>query len=351
MKIALLAKGPSTHTIKWAQFLQKRGNKVYLLSLEPVAIENIEVIDLAPPKLPFKTGYFLVLNKVKKLIKEINPDLLHAHYASSYGFLGALSRFHPYVISVWGSDVFDFPRANPLNKLILKYALNNAEVITSTSEVMARETRKHVTGKSVLVVPFGIDTKLFHPIKKENQGLIIGTVRALESKYGLEFLVKAFSTFQSINPAARLYIVGKGSQLKHLRNLVVGLNLEEKVKFLGPLGQEDVAKFLRTIDIFVIPSSSESFGVAALEASASGIPVIASRIGGLVETVKESRTGVFFKPNSVADLAQKLQLLYEDSALRKKLAVEGPRFVEEEFEWESNADKMNQVYKKLVKYR
>lgn len=133
---------------------------------------------------------------MKKVITEFKPDILHAHYASSYGLLGALSGFHPYIISVCGSDVFDFPNTSFLHKIVLKYNLSVADKILSTSNVMAIETSKY-TNKEIIVTPFGIDLDKFKPLSvktifnKEN--IVIGTITILEEKYGIEYLIRAFA--------------------------------------------------------------------------------------------------------------------------------------------------------------
>lgn len=117
MKICFLSDANSIHTKKLCAFFKDRGHEVYVISLNEGVIPNVKVysFDVSLDKIRNKNNlkkleYLTYRKKVKKLIREINPDIVHAHYATSYGFLGALSNFHPYVLSVWGSDVFDFPR-------------------------------------------------------------------------------------------------------------------------------------------------------------------------------------------------------------------------------------------------
>ena len=154
MKIVLLSDPNSAHTAKWATSLANKAIDIHIIGLSEntnniySSYKNIEVYNLnidskdvkQQSALRSKFKYIKTLKSVKKLIKEIKPDIVHSHYATSYGMLGALSGFHPFIISVWGSDVFDFPKKSLIHKMILKYNLKKADKILSTSQVMAKET-------------------------------------------------------------------------------------------------------------------------------------------------------------------------------------------------------------------
>src|SRR5690606_14690363 len=116
--------------------------------------------------------------------------ILHAHYATSYGLIGALSGFKPFVLSVWGADVYDFPRRSKLHKKLFQYNLKKADLILSTSEIMRNELKKY-TAKEVLVTPFGVDTSVFCKkdiAEKDNSVINIGTIKSLEEKYGIIYI-------------------------------------------------------------------------------------------------------------------------------------------------------------------
>ena len=152
MKICYLADINSAHTHKWLNYFVHKGYDIYVISLgegtyEGVTVHSLNVKDNIMKKTSDKNKleYFKKIKRVKSLIKEINPDILHAHYASSYGLLGAIANYHPYVISVWGSDIYDFPIKSPIHKLIIKYNLKKADSILSTSNVMKIETQKYTS--------------------------------------------------------------------------------------------------------------------------------------------------------------------------------------------------------------
>ena len=133
MRVLILGDVNSVHIQKWGTSLAERGIEIGIFSLSAAKLqwfENIENITICYEgpvsnstfrgSILKKLEYLKVLPALKSTIKEYEPDIVHAHYASSYGLLGALTKFHPYFVSVWGSDVFDFPKENKLQKQILK---------------------------------------------------------------------------------------------------------------------------------------------------------------------------------------------------------------------------------------
>ena len=177
MRILLLSDTYSEHTEKWALGLAANGIEVGLFSFNKASypwyenIINITLVYEAEIKLDAdniinKLSYFKFVKLLKTAIKKFNPDVLHAHYATSYGLIGALSGFHPFVISAWGTDVMRFPQKNFVNKFILQYNLKQADSICATSNTI-REYLIPVTNKDIYVIPFGVDINLFRPGDKK----------------------------------------------------------------------------------------------------------------------------------------------------------------------------------------
>ena len=287
MRVAILAQGNSIHTIKWVNALSKRGYEVSLITMhEPE--ENIDqnvVVHLLRFSSP--SGYYLNVFFLKRLLKKIKPDLLHVHYASGYGTLGRLSGFKPLLLSVWGSDVYDFPEESSLKKNILRKNLASADFISSTSHCMKIQTEKYINPRSPIeVIPFGVDTKVFYPQPNhDNNNVTIGMVKRMAPKYGPSYLIKAFSIIHKKYPDSKLFLIGGGPQEEELKHLVHKLGIDDYCTFIGSIPHGQVPKWLNKFDIYCAPSTldSESFGVAVVEASACGLPVVVSRVGGLPE--------------------------------------------------------------------
>jgi len=289
--------------------------------------------------------------EVRSLIRRFRPHIVHAHYASSYGLLAALTGFRPLVLSVWGSDVFEFPRRSLVHRAILKLNLRRASRLTSTSRVMAREIRRYTT-KPATVIPFGIDLNAFTLPPDRSEPCVccvIGTAKALEAVYGIDTLIRSFALVRDMCPDQRvtLSIAGDGPEAEALKRLCEELHVDRDVRFLGRLPHREVPGFLQGLDIFVCVSRRESFGVAALEASACGRPVVASEAGGLPEVVLHGRTGLIVPIDSPQATAASVAGLVRDRDLRERLGREGRRWVEQEYNWRSNVAQMLTLYQEI----
>lgn len=362
MKICYLSDINSVHTHKWIKFFKDKEYDIHVISLssgeyEGVTVHSLEVNqNVARHKADSgKIEYLKKITKVKKLVEEIKPDILHAHYATSYGLLGAMTNFHPFVISVWGSDVYDFPIKSPLHKLILKRNLKKADYIWSTSRVMKKETEKY-TNKDIKVTPFGVDINKFIPkFGRENikDEIVVGTVKSLEEKYGIEFLIRAFAKvkYSNENLKLKLRICGRGSQEEFLKNLCIELDINKDVTFLGFLNENQVIAEFQKFDIAVFPSTldSESFGVAAVEAEACGVPVVVSDADGLMESTKPNLTSLVAKKRSVESLYHEIQKLVQNEELRKNMGISARKFVEENYSLVNNFNDIDISYREILK--
>ena len=139
-----------------------------------------------------------------------------------------------------------------------------------------------------------------------------------------------------------------GSLRKNLVQLCDDIRISDFVTFTGKIPNHMVVSQLHSFDLFVVPSLSESFGVSALEASSCAIPVIASKVGGLPEVVVDGKTGYLVPPGDASAIASKIIKLIEEPSLRQQLGKEGRRFVLENYEWNSCAKKMEEIYERIL---
>ncbi|MEN3295083.1 MAG: L-malate glycosyltransferase [Burkholderiales bacterium] len=368
MKILLLSNACNAHTIKWARGLAGQGLNICIFGLEPYhgqyynAHPAISVVGCdqcvahGGEGSLSKLRYLAALPKLRKLIDEFRPNILHAHYASSYGLLGALSGFRPFILSVWGSDIFSFPNKSSLHRNILRFNLSKADKVLSTSHVMARETQRY-TSQRITVTPFGVDLDEFRERQVDSLfapgDLVIGTVKALEQAYGIPYLVRAFKVVCSRHPRLplKLLIVGGGSMRTSLQGLVDELGLRERVTWTGKVPYDEVSRYHNMLSISVFPSNSESFGVAAIEASACGRPVVVSDVGGLPEVVEDGVTGIVVPAKDVRQLAQAIGRLVLDETLRRRMGGAGRERVRERYNWQYSVRQMIGIYEGMVPTR
>lgn len=355
MKVVILGENVSVHIQKWISAIaEDESINLHVITFDRgVKFENVtyHYISLFTNT---KFDYFLNIFKVKKFVNSIKPDILHAHYATSYGFLGAIINFHPFIITGWGADIFDSPK-NPLMKWLLKFSFKKADYLTVLTEVTRKEI-KHLTNKPVSLIPFGVDLQKFRYIpRKENDIIRIGTIRTLAEKYGVEYLIRAFALLRNKHKNIQLEIVGDGPLRLTLENLADELDVKDYVVFHGFVNQnnefEKYFSLLTSMDVFTILSvlDSETFGVAAVEACACGIPVIATNVGGLPEVVDDELTGIIVPPRNVEATAIALERLIEDQALRNELGKNGRKKVERLYDWKNNTALMIDLYNNSVK--
>jgi glycosyltransferase involved in cell wall biosynthesis len=349
MKLCLLADAASIHTRRWAEYFAARGHEVHLLSMRPAAYSRVMVHTLRPPL--GRGGYLLTALAARRRVRALAPDLVHAHYATSYGLWGALCGHAPLVISIWGSDVHDFPRHGPLQRRLLEWNLRRAQVLCATSEALARETAAYAPpGARIHITPFGVDTDLFRPRPGgvRPPGVVLGTARKLDRTYGLDILLDAFALLPTGSHPLTLWIAGDGPARTALEQQARRLGIEERVQFLGPLHHDRMPAFMWGLDLFVNPSRAESFGVAALEAAASGLPVVASRVGGLPEIVADGETGLLVEPENPAALAEALSQLLRDPERRRAMAAAARTRAVAHYDWHTCAAAMERLYEETL---
>ena len=362
-RILLLSDINSSHTQKWALSLAAKGIEIGIFSLNKLktnwisGTNNIQI--LYSPKnengdsIISKLSYPFILPELKNAIKKFKPDITHAHYASSYGLLGALSGFHPFVLSVWGSDVYNFPNSSFLHRSLFKFNLRKADKICSTSNTMKAEILKY-TGKDISVVPFGIDLSVYKPFFAHHvfhdNSIVIGTVKALEEEYGVEYLIEAFEILLKLAKGypLKLLIVGKGSLDSYLKAKVKDLRIEGETVFTGYIPAGEIPFYQNMLTISVFPSLRESFGVSVVEAMACEKPVVVSNVGGLPEVVEDGVTGIVVPVANAQKLAEAIDKLVKDEDLRKRMGKQGRARVERLYNWENNLSSMIKIYDEII---
>lgn len=358
MRIALLSAASSIHTARWVSALAARGHAVALFSMER---HSAPAGSISPdvPVYYLRGGYLRATCALKKGLAAFAPQVLNVHYATGYGTLARRSGFAPVLLSVWGSDVYDFPRKSPFHRQIVVRNLRVATAVASTSERMAMRVEELCPQtRPPFITPFGVDTGVFSPAdppRVRDGRLTIGIVKALETKYGVDVLLRAFACVlpQLSDLDVRLEIYGGGSRRQALEQLAVCLGVEKRTRFFGAVPHEQVPEVLRRMDIFCAPSvsDSESFGVSAVEALACGVPVVASAVDGFKEVLRDGETGFLVPPFNAQAMAGRLVRLARDADLRRRMGAAGRADVQERFEWQTCVTRMEQALVSTIRLR
>ena len=363
MRICFVGPANSAHIVKWCTWFGQRGHEIHVISFTPGEIEGVDVRLIDPGVNPDgsdfgKLKYLFCGGRIRKLVEEIHPDIVNVHYATSYGAAAALSGLKNYVLSVWGSDIYDFPKKSPLHRAFLKYSLNKAGHLFSTSQAMADEAKKY-TDRTFEITPFGVDMELFNPNRRtrksdpsaEGNVFVIGTVKGLSDKYGIRYILEAAAEIKKRGTIPlRVRIAGRGPQEQEYRALAEELSISDITTWLGFISQKQAAEEWANMDIAVIPSTleSESFGVSAVEAQACGTPVIVSDIPGLMEATKPGVSASVVARHNSHQIAEEIDRLYASPEMRRLMAEAGRNFVEHKYNLNDTFQHIETLLKRIA---
>lgn len=299
-----------------------------------------------------------------KTMRQHKINFIHCHWIIPQGFFAALyNAFYriPFLLTAHGGDVYAF-KNNSLIQRCSKYALKRSRMCTVNSESTGKAVRDIYDRSALRVIPMGVDAKLFHPEKcnpaiREQLNIedlfLLGVGRFAEKK-GFRYLVQAMPEILQAKPKAKLVLIGFGPQEGELTRLIDQLHLTDSVLLPGSKSGGELAEYFATADIFIGPSvvaqsgDTEGQGVVFLEAMASETAVIASDVGGIKGIVRDRVTGLLIPEKDPAAIAEKILLLAEDLELRKTLARNGRTLVENQYSWETTAERFLDTYRQLL---
>ena len=364
-KVLFLSAANSIHTVKWVNSLSENFevHLIYCSNHKPNKDAIKEDVVLHELKYAAPLGYYFNSLQLKGIYNKIKPDVINVHYASGYGTLARISKIKPILLSVWGSDVYDFPNESNIKKKILTKNVLYADNIASTSRIMAKELKKQVPmlDKEIYITPFGVDLDKFKKIKNNGtkEKFIIGNIKTLNNAiYGIDVGILAIKHLidkliknNETELANRivLYIYGDGIDKNELEQMVKDNGLEDRVFLKGKIPNDKVPKALNDFDIFCITSNKESFGVAVVEAMACQLPVVATNADGFLEVMKNEKTGYIVQKGDVENIASKLEVLVKNEELRAEFGKNARQMVEENYNWKDNVDNMINIYNEINK--
>jgi L-malate glycosyltransferase len=356
MKVLLVGAGNSIHLQRWANGLVQAGCSVACATLHAPLPQGWDArVALHRLQPAGGAGYVLAVPALRRLVRLGGFDLVHAHYATGYGCLATLAACRPRLVSVWGSDVDEFPDRSPLHAAFLRRILLQADALAATSQALVHRVQQQTDQATpVFVTPFGVDTRVFVPPVAQVQDpllLVIGSSKSLAPTYGIDTLLRAFAALPEHAPDGRrlhLRLLAGGPQAAEYQALSAALGQQHRVEFVGGLQHAEMPPALQRLDIFVAPSRQESFGVSVLEASACERPVVASRVGGLPEVVEHGVTGLLVPPSDERALAAALLQLVTNPQQRRAMGLAGRRLVLQRYGWETCVSTMLMVYEQVL---
>jgi glycosyltransferase involved in cell wall biosynthesis len=291
LTLAFVADPNSIHTRRWVGFFLARGHRVHLLvpssiQLEPGLDPRIDVHVYRPwPRTHIRgLGSAITALELKRILRRVRPDVLHAHYLSWFGWAAWLSGFRPLVVTVWGSDVLVGPRESAMHRRWARRTLSRAALVTAVSEDLAREAvRLGARPERVRIVQFGFDPEVFTPMPPPESlraayGLeghrVVLSPRGMTPLYRHEVAVEALARLPEDVVLLLVKSQARPEYVARLEELIRERGLEGRVRWLPPIPHESMADHYRLADVIVSLPSTDAFPVTALEAMACGVPVV-----------------------------------------------------------------------------
>ena len=292
-----------------------------------------------------------------RVIREIAPDVLHAHFAVEHGFYAALAGYHPYVVTAWGSDILVEAARSPLARAIARFALRRVDLATSNNAYMADRIRAlGVPADRIAVITLAVD-RAFLEAATASVNLspddatppTVVSLRSLDSPlYSVDVVLRAMARVRGRRPQVRLLVAGEGRLRTRLERLAEGLALGEGVRFLGLLGREDLLDTLAGAHVYVSVPRSDATAVSTLEAMGVGCFPILSDLPSQRELVEDGVNGLRVPVGDESSLAEAILGALDDADLRRRAAEANRRFVRERMVQEDQMAEMERWYYRLA---
>lgn len=356
LRIAILSGGRFTHVPPYLKFLTARGHDVHWITFtmpgDPHGATVHDVSGGTKPSGPtwLKWRYLLSTPKIRRTLRELRPDLLHAFYATSAGVLSVLSGFRPYILSVRGSDLIGSMQSR-IWKPIVRMALRKAELVHTVSQQLADFVSELgiPTDKSWMMTQ-GVDTSLFcyRPKKAICRPVRILCTRTLRDVYDPFTSVRACKVLKDRGIDFKLTFAAGGTLEQSVRRLVSELDMSGRVEFLGGYDNATLPGILSSHDLFLSANRWDGTSISVLEAMSSGIFPVVTRITSTLSWLEDGRTALMFEPGNAGELADALIKAMDDDDLRMVAVEKNRQVVEERADRERNMLALEQQYYELI---
>ena len=356
MHICFLARGSFSHLPAFVEFFRRRGHRVSLIRLDPFPMEDVENHSAAVGSFdPVRGKWKVPLHFPRVLwhVWRLRPDILHAHYATSAGLLGALTGFSPLVVTCHGSDVM-LGGADPLRRLALRMAFARASVVHVVSDdLRGRALSMGAAPDRIFVSNVGVMADTLsgdRPFREAGPVHILWT-RKLEPIYDPVTLIESLASFKERRREFVCTMAAGGVLEDQLRALVRRRDLESHVRFLGGFGQLQLRALLMSADVYVSCALSDGASLALLEAMAGGLFPVVVDIPANREWVVPGDNGLLFPPGDARGLAEALEEASRMRSCWRRVARHNGELVMLRGDRDKNLGELESVYRRLVRSR
>lgn len=347
----LLGDARQVHLRRWATYFIDAGYDVLTASLEagdgfPGPFRRVTV----SRALPDAARYPLAALRIRRIIRDFQPDVISAHFLPNYGLIAALVSPVPWVLSTWGSDVMTDPDKSPFHRWRTRFVLSRAPFVTSDAKVLTERIRSFgVAEERVREFPYGVDTTSFRAAALPGQpGPRIVTNRKLESLYSVETMVDAMATVREALPDAALTVAGDGAERRALERRAAASPAADAIRFAGAVEHEHMPELLAGHHLYVSTARSDTTSVSLLEAMACGLFPVVTDIPANREWINDGENGRLVPPGDARRLGVALIDSWRDAELRTRARGINLHIIEERARWEESMRPARQLFDMLL---
>lgn len=360
-RVIYFSRDYTTHDHRFLSALAKSRYEVFFLRLEK---RRQQVEDRPLPagvsQISWKGGvnqvtlfdYPGLLRDLRRVIREVKPDLIHAGPIQNCALLAALSGFKPLVSMSWGYDLLQDAGRTKVSKRATEYILRRSSILVVDCDTVKKKALElGMPAAKIISFPWGVDLDAFSPggdSAEESDRFTLLSTRSWESIYGVDILAQGFAVAAQQNPQLRLIMLGSGSHSGYLRKLFSGAGLMDRVFLPGQVTQNDLPRYYAMADLYISASHIDGSSVSLLEALASGLPAVVSDIPGNREWVEHGVNGWWFKDGDADELAAAILNAVSQSNQLVEMGKAARQTAEQRADWDQNFPHLLDAYARAL---
>ncbi|MHC4695996.1 MAG: glycosyltransferase family 4 protein [Planctomycetota bacterium] len=349
MKICIFGHASAVHIQRIVRGLAARGQTIHIVTGKPCAVPGATVETFRVPHAGL-TNPRRWQGRWERYLEGFlrRFDVVHVHFLHDWGFTPELMERGCFMVSPWGSDIVEPPDEQEPSVELRESRiamLRHAAGVTTWGPTFAAEVARYadIDVDRIHLLPLGVDLDLFRPADRKTaragEEYHVGCFKGFRAVYGPTYLMHAIPRVLERLPPTRFHLIGDGPQLDQCRQLAQQNGTEASVEWIPRQPHDDIPRHVADWDLTLIPSVCESFGAAALESSAMCVPVVASDVGGIRDTVRHGETGLLVPAEEPEALSDAISTLLNAPRIRRRMGEAGRALVERDYDWQVILDK------------
>ncbi len=362
MRILYFTRDYTPHDHRFLSALADTDHEIYYLRLERRGHQQedrmlpagVKRVNWAGGQNPARLrDYPKLLFSLKRILRQVKPDVVHAGPIQTVALLAAMSGFHPLVTMSWGSDLLLDADKNSFYRWATRCTLKRSDVLVGDCDAVKQKAIAFgFPGERIATFPWGVDLEHFSPgddgdIRSRagwKDAFVLLHTRSWEPVYGVDVFAKAFVIAAKQRPKLRLFLLGNGSLAGDVRRIFINGGVLDRVHFSGQVKQTDLPKYYRAADLYVSASHSDGSSVSLMEALACGLPALVSDIPGNREWIVPGEHGWQFPDGDVDALAQQILSAVEQRDTLSEISENNRKLAQERANWPKNFGKLIEAY-------